>query len=123
MLLTSRSGRYQPYISWKGRSTYAAAPTWSDPPEQNTSTQLAPAFKARPIRHWRKQLKPNNSSGYSRTATGILDNAPASTTYGGVTDTTCANNGAVVDIPTTKHNTFQTLRTVCHDDFIIKIEG
>jgi len=108
MILTSRSGRYQPYISWKGTSTYAAAPTWSAPPEQNTTNQLAPSFKPNPIRHWRKQLKPNTSSGYSRTATGILDNAPGSTNYLGVSSTNCENNGVIVGIPSTKNNVFQT---------------
>ena len=55
----------QPYVSWKGPSTNSVAPTWSrplynGPPSNNNPTNenriTGAAFKARPIKAWRKQL-------------------------------------------------------------------
>ena len=72
MIFTNSSGNMQPYVSWKGPSTNSVAPTWSrplynGPPSNNNPTNenriTGAAFKARPIKAWRKQLQPRNTSG------------------------------------------------------------
>ena len=65
----------QPYISWKDSTYDIAVPAWSRPlvngpivpntlyddcltPEVVIDVPNGPNFKARPIKHWRKQLDP-----------------------------------------------------------------
>jgi hypothetical protein len=83
MFLTSSSGQYQPYIPWKGESTYSITSSWSKPllkPEGDSDNPfLGPAFKARPIKHWRKQLVPAKGSGHSRQRS--VPDYPGSSTY------------------------------------------
>lgn len=83
MFLTSSSGQYQPYIPWKGESTYSITSSWSKPllkPEDDSYNPfLGPAFKARPIKHWRKQLVPAKGSGHSRQRS--VPDYPGSSTY------------------------------------------
>jgi len=83
MFLTSSSGQYQPYIPWKGESTYSITSSWSKPllkPEDDSDNPfLGPAFKARPIKHWRKQLVPTKGSGHSRQRS--VPDYPGSSTY------------------------------------------
>ena len=61
MFLTSSSGYYQPYIPWKGESTYSITSSWSKPllkPEEDSDNPfLGLPFKARPIK-LEKQLMP-----------------------------------------------------------------
>ena len=54
----------QPIVSWKDKSTSSIVPTWSRP-YTNTDVEenIGISFKARPIKHWRKQLFPRNNSG------------------------------------------------------------
>ena len=48
----------QPYVSWKGESSNSAVPTWSRPLPIYDEKDNGPSFKARPIKHWRRQLFP-----------------------------------------------------------------
>jgi uncharacterized delta-60 repeat protein len=68
-----------PYITWKGLATNSAVPSNSRP----DLTASGPAFKANPIRHWRKQLQPNTGSGVPgrRAAIGMPMDTPGSTVY------------------------------------------
>lgn len=91
MFFTNSSGRYQPYIAWKGgKGTYSARPGWSRPIPTNGS-DLAPPFKPRPIKHWRKQLIPNDNT--SRTSQLIPFDRPGSTVYLGVNSEDCKECG------------------------------
>ena len=65
-------------FSWKGKSTFAAVPGWSRPID--TSNVIGIPFKARPIKHWRKQLQPNNNTG-NRSAFTIPFDKPGSYVY------------------------------------------
>jgi hypothetical protein len=56
-----------PYISWKGIATNSAVPSFSRP----DLTVSGPEFKANPIKHWRKQLIPNEGSGAHNRRAGI----------------------------------------------------
>jgi hypothetical protein len=76
-----------PYITWKGLATNSAIPSNSRP----DLTSSGSAFKANPIRQWRKQLLPNAGSGVPGRRAGIgmpmdlpggsvyLGNVPANT--------------------------------------------
>ena len=57
----------QPYKSWKGPSTNSVVPAWSRPliNGPTNTADSGQAFKARPIKHWRKQLDPRKGSGRS----------------------------------------------------------
>ena len=73
----------QPYKSWKGASTNSVVPSWSRPlinGSTNTSDS-GPAFKARPIKHWRKQLAPRKGSGRKSTGIGMPMDRPGGSTY------------------------------------------
>lgn len=104
----------QPYISWKGPSAISATSTWSRPLTNQTITtdpEAAEANKAgsqattstnygswritRPIKHWRKQLQPENVSGYSRSSTSIQE-LPGSNTV--ISDGCCSRNRLHTDI-------------------------
>ena len=82
-----------PYVTWKSISTNSAVPSNSRP---NLSAS-GPAFKANPIKHWRKQLIPNSESGgrNRRAGVGIPFDTPGGSVYlGDVTDNTvCLLNG------------------------------
>jgi hypothetical protein len=68
-----------PYITWKGLATNSAIPANSRP----NLTVSGPAFKANPIRHWRKQLLPNAGSGVPgrRAAIGMPMDLPGGAVY------------------------------------------
>lgn len=70
--------RKEPYVSWKGNNTFklAAVPTWSRPIQGN-SIQLGNTLRARPLKHWRKQLIPEPNSGSGISSIRIQD-APSS---------------------------------------------
>ena len=84
--------KVSPYISWKGLATNSIAPTQSRPIEN----AAGPAFKARPIKHWRKQLVPTEASGSSNRRAGIgmpMDTPGGSVYLGNVAEnTTCLLN-------------------------------
>tara|TARA_Y100000389_G_scaffold205058_1_gene262561 strand:- start:8671 stop:9777 length:1107 start_codon:yes stop_codon:yes gene_type:complete len=89
----------QPYVAWKGPSTNSVAPTWSQPlrngpPSQynptNQSNITGPAFKARPIKAWRKQLQPRNTGVRgSRSGVGMPMDVPGGSIYLGSDSSNC----------------------------------
>lgn len=86
------SNKGQPYVSWKGTSANSVAPSWSRPTQKTDKTSNGPAFKARPIKHWRKQLIPTPYSGNGKSAIGIPFNKPGSEVFLGVkSSSNCAN--------------------------------
>ena len=94
MHFTYRGGRQpQPYVSWKGISTNIAVPTFSRPLLPNETAQNGPSFKARPIKHWRKQLNPIEGSGRGRAGISIPSNVPGGAIYLGTDSSECANCG------------------------------
>jgi len=82
-MLNSKSiWRGQPYISWKdpNNMTTYGVPSWSAPlttDEINSMPGPISAWgKAKPIRHWRKQLIPRGDRGYSRSSVGMPMDTP-----------------------------------------------
>ena len=66
----------QPIINTKGNTSNGAVPVWSRPfTNSDTYTSHNP-FKARPIKHWRKQLFPRENSGNGKSAVGIPNDKP-----------------------------------------------
>ena len=82
MLNSTSIWRRQPYISWKGPNNMitSSVPSWSAPlttAEINSMPGPISAWgKAKPIRHWRKQLIPRGDRGYSRTSVGMPMDTP-----------------------------------------------
>ena len=84
----------QPYIPWKAQTQMlsSAVPTWSRPIVNGPVTPVVKTFggvqrveydrdngtfgKARPIKHWRKQLDPQNYSGRGRPGVGMPMDVP-----------------------------------------------
>ena len=79
-LIMSNHG--QKYVSWKDTAKNAAVPVWSKP----DLTASGPAFKARPIKHYRKRLLPESGSGTGYSAVGIPMDRPGGSTNLGTTD-------------------------------------
>ena len=87
----------QPYVAWKGPSTNSVTPTWSQPLRNGSPSNSNPiraqnaSFKARPIKHWRKQLQPRASSGVrgARPGVGMPMDVPAGSIYLGADSTNC----------------------------------
>jgi hypothetical protein len=109
MIFTNSSGNIQPYISWKGKSTYTVTPKWTPPISSLNTTPNAPDFKPRPIKHWRKQLHTRNKTGFSRSSVSIQSDRPGAGTYVGVNNNCNCNNSKdsnflIVNIPNTKNN-------------------
>ena len=95
----------QPYVSWKDDNDikYASVPKWSRPLTNNYPTKKNPEIdlqslkeqggyapyrkspnwwnKARPIKHWRKQLQARNVDGISRSSYTIQYNNPGSSSF------------------------------------------
>jgi uncharacterized delta-60 repeat protein len=85
-------------VSWKGVSTNSVVPSFSRP----DLTAAGPEFKARPIKHWRKQLIPTPNSGHnSRSGINLPMDTPGGSVYLGniPANTSCllpsAGNNAV----------------------------
>jgi len=93
-----------PYISWKGISTNSIAPSFSRP----DLTASGPAFKANPIRQWRKQLVPSTNSGNPNRRAGIgmpMDTPDGSIYLGNVAaNTKCLLNAVNVGAAGLKEN-------------------
>jgi len=81
-----------PYITWKSLATNSAVPSYSRP-DLNVS---GPAFKANPIKHWRKQLLPTAGSGVPgrRAGIGMPMDLPGGSVYLGdvLANTSCLLN-------------------------------
>ncbi len=86
--ITMMNNRGQPYVSWKGTATNSVIPTWSRPLQGTETTPNGPDFKARPIKHWRKQLNPEPNSGNGKSAVGMPMNKPGSEVFLGKGSTT-----------------------------------
>lgn len=61
--------------------TNSVVPSDSRPVSGMETTANGPNFKARPIRHWRKQLNPNGSSGRGRANFGMPMDTPGGSVY------------------------------------------
>lgn len=92
----------QPYVPWKSYTTNSAVSSWSRPLINGPTNNIpsGPAFKARPIKHWRKQLAPREGSGISSTGIGMPMDRPGGSTYlGGNPDTCkCSNSGGNIHL-------------------------
>ena len=111
MILTSSSGIYQPYISWKGTSSHAAIAGWSRPFNaiDGNDIQQAPTGRPNPIKHWRKQLQPRIASGTGRSAIGMPMDMPGGSIYLGPNSRcSCTTNGEseIINISTDKNTQF-----------------
>ena len=109
----------QGYVPWKGTSTNSAVPIWSRPLTNGPSATPIPdgnAFKARPIKHWRKQLNPDTtqSVGNSRSSVGMPFDRPGGSVYLGVTTDcgdSCENSSKITElISNDKHLVFDTTK-------------
>lgn len=94
--ITMMDNRGQPYISWKGTSTNSIIPTWSRPLQKTQTTSNGADFKARPIKHWRKQLIPTPNSGNGNSSVKIPMDTPGSEVFLGKDSTSncvsCSGN-------------------------------
>ena len=82
MSALTMSNNGQKYVSWKGTAKNAAVPVWSKP-DPNAS---GPAFKARPINHYRRQLLPETGSGSGNSAVGMPMDRPGGAVSLGTTE-------------------------------------
>ena len=98
--ITMLNNRGQQYIPWKGTSTNSIVPSWSRPLQKTEKTSNGPDFKARPIKHWRKQLTPAPYSGSGISAIGMPFNMPGSEVFLGRKSysncASCSNANAVI---------------------------
>jgi hypothetical protein len=98
--ITMMNNRGQPYVPWKGTSTNSVIPTWSRPLQKTETEPNGPDFKARPIKHWRKQLMPAPNSGSGNSAVGMPMNKPGSEVFLGKQSTancvSCVDNPALI---------------------------
>ena len=96
----------QGYVPWKGTSTNSAVPIWSRPLTNGPSATPIPdgnAFKARPIKHWRKQLNPDTTQSVknSRSSVGMPFDRPSGSVYLGVTTDcgdSCENSSKITEL-------------------------
>jgi hypothetical protein len=85
--ITMMDNRGQPYVSWKGNSANNVIPSWSRPLQNTHAESNGPDFKARPIKHWRKQLTPTPYSGSGNSAVGMPMDKPGSEVFLGKNST------------------------------------
>ena len=64
----------QPIIKWKGLTNNSVVPSWTRADYDSVSGDSGVAFKARPLKIWRKQLNGKNSRG--RSAVGMPMDTP-----------------------------------------------
>jgi hypothetical protein len=81
MSVLTLSNHGQKYVSWKDTAKNAAVPVWSKP----VPTADGPAFKARPINHYRKRLMPSSESGTGNSAVGMPVDRPGGSVILGTT--------------------------------------
>ena len=82
MSALTMSNNGQKYVSWKDTAKNAAVPVWSKP----DPTASGPAFKARPINHYRRQLLPETGSGSGNSAVGMPMDRPGGAVSLGTTE-------------------------------------
>lgn len=99
-MITLMDNKGQPYVSWKGTSSNSIVPSWSRPLQGTESYSIGPDFKARPIKHWRKQLIPTANSGNGNSSVGMPMNKPGSEVFLGKSSTsdcvTCSERPTVI---------------------------
>jgi hypothetical protein len=99
-IITRSNNRGQPYVPWKGTSTNSVVPSWSRPLQPTESIPNGPEFKARPIKHWRKQLNPTPNSGNGNSAIGMPMDKPGGEVFLGTGSTndcvTCTDTNAKI---------------------------
>ena len=97
-IITMSNNRGQPYVPWKGTSTNSVVPSWSRPLQPTESIPNGTDFKARPIKHWRKQLNPTPNSGNGNSAIGMPMDKPGGEVFLGTDSTnncvTCTDTNA-----------------------------
>lgn len=81
MSALTMSNHGQKYVSWKDTAKNAAIPVWSKP-DPNAD---GPAFKARPINHYRRRLMPSSGSGTGNSAVGMPMDRPGGSVNLGTT--------------------------------------
>jgi len=64
----------QPIIKWKGLTNNSVVPSWTRADNDSVTGDSGVAFKARPLKIWRKQLSGKNSRG--RSAVGMPMDTP-----------------------------------------------
>jgi len=112
----------QSIIQWKEvPSGNSAVPTWSRPltngannAANNTTTGIINAFRARPIKHWRKQLQPASNSG--QTGVGMPMDRPGGSVYLGTSINDCSSCTTSMRLPEyilTDNNINNTCATNC----------
>lgn len=90
--MTTLQPTQQPYRTWKSSSKlFSAVPRWSRPIDRNSEELTGPFGKARPLKHWRKQLIPNQVNGSSKSIS-IPFNYPGSYHYLGKDNCECADS-------------------------------
>jgi hypothetical protein len=119
--ITMMNNRGQPYIPWKGTSTNNVVPSWSRPLQKTETVQNGPSFKARPIKHWRKQLDPTPNSGSGVSAVGIPFNTPGSEVFLGKVSTSncvkCSDSNASITKSSNVAEQQNTIFTYSSDKF------
>ena len=89
----------QPIVSWKAKTNNSVIPSWSRPINNSDNDQTPNvAFKARPIKHWRKQLMPRENSGSGNSAVGMPMDLPGGSSYLGDNISVCNNNSSLMTI-------------------------
>jgi hypothetical protein len=121
--ITMLNNRGQPYVPWKGTSTNSALPSWSRP-IQKTEKDIGPAFKARPIKHWRKQLIPTPYSGSGISAVGMPFNTPGSEVFLGRNSSsncaTCSGSNASITKSSNEAEKNNTIFTYSSDKLFVE---
>ena len=80
----------QPIVNWKELNTYSAVPSWNYNDNNSVSGDSGPAFKARPLKIWRRQLNGTTSRGLS--SIGMAMDIPGGSVYLGSKDPCDENN-------------------------------
>lgn len=111
--ITMLNNRGQQYVPWKGTSTNSAVPSWSRPLQKTEKVSFGTSFKARPIKHWRKQLMPEPHSGSGNSAIGMPFNKPGSEVFLGKNSfsncATCSGSDATVTKSSNEAEQYNTI--------------
>lgn len=122
--ITMLSNRGQQYVPWKGTSTNSALPSWSRPIQKTSKVADGPAFKARPIKHWRKQLIPTPYSGSGISAVGMPFNKPGSEVFLGRNSSsncaTCSGSNASITKSSNEAEQTNTIFTYSSDKLFVE---
>lgn len=106
----------QPYVSWKPIFKTLLVPGNQRPETNNNHTPLsytvdANAFRARPIKHWRKQLIPSSGSAVKNV---IYNDRPGSAILGNVECCDSSSYKIISDKSTLQNNYMDCSQTGCY---------